>query len=416
MVWGIAGHELKSSRKAACLFVPRHRQIHSVKEGSMKRTALVMLLIGLSFLAREARAQWTSAERITWTEGESYEPVVAVDSANHLHVFWYDYTPGNAEVYYKRSEHAGNSWTSARRITWNPGTSNHPAVALDSLDHLHLVWFDNTPGNDEIYYKRSEDGGNSWTANQRLTWTSGFSQYPAIAVDPSNHLHVVWEDSQPGNSELYHMTSEDGGASWSSPERITWTSGHSAYPCVAADSTGDLHLTWVDETPLNYEVYYKRSDDGGDTWTDGQRITWTSGSDYSPGVVCDSAVGLYLFWCDNTSGLYEVYAKKSEDGGAGWLAAQRLTWTEGSSSSPAIGVDSLGRMHLVWENFTPGHAEIFYKQSTDGGGSWSAGQRLTWNSGHSYSASLAVDSLDRLHVVWNDQTPGNREIYYIRND
>jgi BNR repeat-like domain len=382
----------------------------------MKKAALVMLAAGLFFISSEARAQWTSAERITWTGGESYSPVAAVDSLNHLHVFWYDYTPGNAEIYYKRSEYGGNSWTSARRLTWNSGNSSSPAVAVDSLDHLHVVWFDQTPGNAEIYYKRSADGGNSWTAGRRLTWNSGYSQYPAIAIDASDHIHVVWQDTIPGSYEIYYKRSEDGGDSWTAPSRITWTLWGSEYPRVAVDSSGHLHVAWVDETPLNFEVFYKRSEDGGDNWTAGQRLTWTSGSSYNPAIVFGSSGSPHMFWDDNTSGLYEIYTKKSEDGGDSWLAAQRLTWTEGSSSSPAIGVDSLGQLHLVWEDFTPGHAEIFYKESTDGGDSWSAGQRLTWNWGHSSSPSLAVDSLDRLHVFWNDETPGNREIYYIRKN
>jgi hypothetical protein len=29
---------------------------------------------------------------------------------------------------------------------------------------------------------------------------------------------------------------------------------------------------------------------------------------------------------------------------------------------------------------------------------------------------IAVDSLGHLHVVWNDDTPGNREIYYKKRN
>jgi len=33
-----------------------------------------------------------------------------------------------------------------------------------------------------------------WTPAKRLTWTSGISNYPAIAVDSSGNLHLVWAD------------------------------------------------------------------------------------------------------------------------------------------------------------------------------------------------------------------------------
>ena len=55
-------------------------------------------------------------------------------------------------------------WTPAQRITWNSGASESPALAVDSLGNLHVVWNDDTPGNEEIYYKMSKDGGTSWTA------------------------------------------------------------------------------------------------------------------------------------------------------------------------------------------------------------------------------------------------------------
>lgn len=47
----------------------------------------------------------------------------------------------------------------------------------------------------------------------------------------------------------------------------------------------------------------------------------------------------------------------------------------------------------------------------DGGASW-ATKRLTWNSGQSSYVNICVDSSDNIHVVWNDDVPGNYEIYY----
>ena len=35
----------------------------------------------------------------------------------------------------------------------------------------------------KICYKRSVDGGTTWSALKRLTWTSDWSYYPAIAAD-----------------------------------------------------------------------------------------------------------------------------------------------------------------------------------------------------------------------------------------
>jgi hypothetical protein len=108
------------------------------------------------------------------------------------------------EAFYKKSTDGGASWTTSRRLSWTSGASRSPVIAVDYSDNLHLVWSDDTPGNDEIYYKKSTDAGANWTSNRRLTWTSSYSWEPSLAVDSSGNVHVVWYDYTPGNWEIYY--------------------------------------------------------------------------------------------------------------------------------------------------------------------------------------------------------------------
>ena len=75
---------------------------------------------------------------------------------------------------------------------------------VDSGGAIHLVWSDNTPGNYDIDYKKSADGGTTWSGVQRLTWNSGDSRVPSMAVDSSHIVHLVWMDLTPGNYEIYY--------------------------------------------------------------------------------------------------------------------------------------------------------------------------------------------------------------------
>ena len=86
-------------------------------------------------------------------------------------------------------------WTPAKRLTWTSADSFNPAIARDSQDAIHVVWDDSKSGNAEVYYRKSTDGGVSWNPVQRLTWTTGWSYRPAIAVDSNDVIHVVWDDS-----------------------------------------------------------------------------------------------------------------------------------------------------------------------------------------------------------------------------
>jgi hypothetical protein len=234
----------------------------------------ILLAAGLLCLTPAAIADWNPAQRLTWTTGYSYAPAIATGSSNAVHVVWHDDTPGNNEIYYKRSTIGGAAWSVAQRLTWTPGSSLGADIATDSSNAVHVVWYDVTPGNYEIYYKRSTDGGATWGAAQRLTWTSTYHDSPAIATDSSNAVHVVWRDDMPNNYyEIYYKRSTDGGTTWSAAQRLTWNSAGSQNPAVTVGPDDAVHVVWEDSSPGNGDIYYKRSTDGGATWAAAQRLT-----------------------------------------------------------------------------------------------------------------------------------------------
>ena len=195
-------------------------------------------------------------KRLTYTSGWSGFSFVAIDSNNHLYVVWTDSTHGNYEVYYKRSTNGGTTWTT-KRLTWNAGSSYVKDLAVDSNDYIHVVWEDDTPGDSEIYFKKSTDGGASWMT-KRLTYNAGYSYDPAVAIDTNDHIHIVWSDgSLGGNYEILYKRSTDGGTTWTT-KRLTFNSGPSYLPSIVADSKNHLHVLWGDETPGNWEIYYKK--------------------------------------------------------------------------------------------------------------------------------------------------------------
>jgi len=379
----------------------------------MRRFVLVISLLGLLIAAQTAQADWTPAKRLTWTPGHSFSPAIAVGSNNRIHVVWYDNTSGNYEIYYKQSTNGGTSWSAHKRLTWTAGDSSYPAIATDSTQTIHVVWHDTTPGYADIYYRRSPDGGTTWNAVQRLTWTSSKSYDPALAVDSNDKIHLLWRDSPSGNIDIYHKRSTNGGLTWSAAKRITWTADETFGPAISAASDNKIHLVYPDDSSGDRQLYYMVSSAGGLTWSSPKRLTWSSGDSLEPALTLGSGNTLRLVWYGETATSLEVYYKKSPDGGATWTPAQRLTWASGSSSMPAIAVDSSDEIHIVWQGpSTTGNDEIYHKSSSDGGATWSAVKRLTWASGWSNSPALAIDSAKTIHLVWRDDPSGNVEIYY----
>jgi hypothetical protein len=376
-----------------------------------KKLYFILLLAGLFWLTPGLLADWSTAKRLTWTSGISSNPVIAVDSADTIHVVWSDNTPGNSEIYYKNSADGGATWSATKRLSWTSWSSRNPRITIDSADTIHIVWSDPTPGYYVIYYKRSTDGGATWGETRWLSWPVDSGLAPAIAADSSDNIYVVWTD----NLEIYRTRSTDGGGAWSAAKRITWTSGDSYDPVIATDSTGAVHVVWYDYTPGDSEIYYKRSTDGGGAWSAAKRITWTSGYSGFPEMAIDGNGTIHVVWEDETPGNMEIYYKGSADGGETWSAAKGITWTSGESSNPAIAIGSGNAVHVVWDEETADNKEIFYRQSLNGGATWGASSRITWTSGISSNPVIAVDSADTIHVVWSDNTPGNGEIYYKKS-
>jgi len=374
---------------------------------------LISIVIGVCLVLSALNAQtWGKSKRLTWNAGNSKDAELVVDSGGKIHIVWHDSSLGNSEIYYNKSTNSGAGWVGSKRLTWNGETSTSPAIAVDSSDTIHVTWRDDSPGNGEIYYMKSTNGGTAWSGAKRLTWTSEYSNYPSIAVDSSNTLHILWADYTPGNWEIYHKKSTDGGQSWSGAKRLTWNLAESTGPAIGIDTSDHIHAVWYDRTTGNHEIYYRRSTDGGVNWSGTKRLTWNSGNSVSPSITIDSADTIHIVWHDRTSGNYEILYRKSADGGVNWSATKRLTWNPGNSYSPRIGVDSSDRLHVVWYDGSPGDMEIFYKKSTNGGSSWGGSQRLTWNPGGSYHPAVALDSSSNIHIVWDDLTPGNNEVYY----
>jgi len=390
--------------------------IHPKKEANMRRTGRFILAAGLVFLAQAAQADWTATKRLTWTASYSYFPAIAMDSSYFLHLIWTDFTPGNWAIFYKKSTNGGTAWTANKRITWGTTGAGQPDIAVDKSDNIQVVYVDHVAGPFQVYHKRSTDGGGHWSAAQRVTWTTGAALLPSLAVDSSSVLHLVWQDDASGNAEIYYKQSNDEGQTWTLPKRLTWNSLDSSSPSLAVDSSDNLHLVWSDNSPGSIEIYYKKSTDGGISWTANKRITWMSMIQLGPKIAVDSSDNPHVVWHDALPGSGDIYYKRSEDEGATWEASQKLSGSGKAFGEMSIGIALAGQIYVVWNDSLPGQNELYYKKSTNGGVHWSLGQRLTYGSVDAKSPAFAIDSLGDLNLVWSDSKPGIYEIYFKKGN
>lgn len=298
-------------------------------------------------------------------------------------------------------------------MTWNAYWPELPSIKADTSSGIHVVWdsYIALLNNRKIFYKRSTDDGVTWSQTTQITYTAGDSCSPSLAVDTGNWVHMVWRNDAPGNDDIFYKHSTDSGMTWTGTTRLTWNTGKSCEPSIAVDLGGGIHVVWQDDSPGNEEIFFKHSTDNGETWSGLTRLSWNSSESRNPSIVVDSSNNIHVVWDNLLLTKHEILYKNSTDGGATWSGLTRLTWN-GGSFFPSITTDQDNGIHVVWMNIFFNDWQIFYKHSTNNGASWSGPTRLTWNAGGSYYPAITADPSGGIHVVWHDDTPGNGEIFY----
>lgn len=365
--------------------------------------------------SRTYSVTWESDVQISATGAPSFYPTLGTNGRT-IHLAWVDRRHGgeNREIYYNRSTDSGVTWqASDTRISHDPLLSIRADFAVNR-DVVHLFWRDNRDGNFEEYFIQSMDGGASWCPETRITDATGLSGCPFPAVS-GDTLNLFWRDNRSGTFKIYQKRSVDAGASWSSDTLLSPNGVKAEFPFPAI-SAKTIHLVWRDTRDGNAEIYYKSSVDEGVSWTATERLTNDPGESEHPKLLADGN-NIHLVWRDNRDGSYEVYYKGSTDGGQSWSKDTRLTDNPGQSFWPVLAVsDNL--LHLLWCDDRDGTQALYYKFSSDSGESWSDETRLSdcvLPLGYDLmGAHPIVATAQYIHVVFNDDRTGENEIYYKR--
>jgi hypothetical protein len=368
-------------------------------------------------------------------------PTIAVDGPD-LFVAWHDFRLGRPDIFLRHSSNRGMSWQPERRLTTDLVPGAHPSVAA-SADGVHVVWGGGTEGSAEVYIRSSLDKGERWSPPAEVSERPSASWVGTVAAS-GRDVYVAWVDYKDANEEEYLRHSPDGGASWDPPIRLTHDAADSWAPSLAV-SGNIVHIVWFD----------RRSAGLTDVDVEGRlnRVLSLFGHDAEPPPPRDPQVYyLYPFlrrvqykvdriqsilpqWVqmggdvrqfeglfrdfqqamlDWTTG-WEVYYKRSTDGGATWGKDTRLTRAAGASARPSLAIGDDRTLHVVWFDGRDGELEVYYKASRDEGDSWDPDVRLTVAPGDSELPSVAVSG-HAVHVAWIDRRSGEPELYYKRKE
>jgi len=256
-----------------------------------------------------------------------------------------------------------------------------------------------------------------WSDPVNISNTPGGSGSPEMVVGPDGFIHVVWEDdSRFGNpfmSDIMYVFFD--GYHWSNPVQISgFDTTYAWTPRIAVNYNSQPHVVWKHDSIFpSSAIYYATKTDTG--WAEPINLTEGLGSTSPAAIAIDSQDNVHVVMAayNSSGGDWDLF--HCQHNGFEWLPMDTII-TSNSSGVPEIAIDSNDNLHLAWLADPYPLTEIYYAKY-DGislSPMYNVSQVDTFPS---MDQSLALDSDDNPHIVWNQITqwgpdPVIEEIYY----
>lgn len=356
----------------------------------------------------------------------SFPSMVARDEGD-VYITWNDRRNGDPDIFFAKSNDGGNTFSTNKKVNSDGGGvwQQSPSIAVNNTGVIYITWLDNRDGDGNIYICSSLNDGLTFPADRKVNDDIGsyWQGMPSIAVGDNDIIYIAWQDQREGNDDIYFAKSYDGSISFSVNKKVNDDSGNSKQqlPSLTVDEVGNIFITWIDWRNGEPDVYFTNSPDEGETFSPNRRVNDDVGDpkQHQSSIVMGGNGNIYVAWVDRRNGDPDIYFTYSEDSGDSFLPNKRVNDDKNMSDqyAPSIAVDDTGNIYIAWEDYRNDDMDIYFANSTDGGNTFSANKKVNDDifNAFQYSPQIGADGDGLVYIVWEDSRNGRNDIYFTRS-
>ena len=307
-------------------------------------------------------------------QSDATTPEIAVDASGHIHVVWVN-SNINFGVFYSRSTDNGSSFSAPKDLDANTSQSFAPQVAVDATNgNVYVVWDDllTTPKSQiQIFFSASTNNGLAFSASQNISNDSGNASSPQMALDSNGNINVVWTDNSPGNNQIFFSRSSNQGTTFSAATTVFNQTAMSTNSLVAADANGNIFVVWQNGASkiANHDIWFASLSNGATNFSVAQNLSQSAASGIdsaNPWLTVDQSGNVNVSWEEALTSTTQIFFTQSTNSGASFAAAANASNDNGYDTQVQIAAEAGGNLDFVWSDDlpSPGNNQVFFSRFT----------------------------------------------------
>jgi hypothetical protein len=149
--------------------------------------------------------------------------------SNYRYLTWSAGEEEDRYILFARSEDGGSTFSSPVSLSGSSRSAVFNPELSSSGNNVYVVWQGPSKnGNQDIFLRKSSDYGTTFGGIENISNDPGGSGNPEVTV-VGNSTHVTWEGTTPGNNFIFYTKSDDGSA-FDSPQKLSSNLGVSYNP------------------------------------------------------------------------------------------------------------------------------------------------------------------------------------------